>query len=174
MSYLFPANGSRLLYPQFETYRLRSLDPEADVVSYPLPGAGATQSRVGYNQHHLSFKEVRARISWDHLAVGEGGRGVYVDTDWGVIGFSLDVGCSVGIVKTRDTDDTIDRSAADLRSSHFATHAGIFLGPASRVSLSATTEPGTLGSFQWLGIRLHPRDHSCDRSYRFWRAHRSI
>jgi hypothetical protein len=84
---LFPPNRT-LLKPQFETYRLRSLDPTSDVVSYPLPGS-ATQSRVGY-QHQLSFKEVRARIAWDHLAVA-GGRGVYVDTDWTVVGFELDV-----------------------------------------------------------------------------------
>jgi hypothetical protein len=90
MSYLFPPQRE-LLYPQFETYRLKSLDPATDVISYPLPGAGATQSRVGYNQHHLSFKETRARISWDHLAVGEGARGLYVDADWAVIGFELGV-----------------------------------------------------------------------------------
>jgi hypothetical protein len=80
-----------LLYPQFETYKLHSLDADDDLTSYPLPGAGATQSRVGYNHHHLSFKQVRDRIGWDHLAVGEGGRGVYVDVDWRIIGFELDV-----------------------------------------------------------------------------------
>ena len=91
MSHLFPPIRS-LLHPQFETYSLHPLDPDTDVLSYPLPGSGATQSRVGYNQHHLSFKEVRARIGWDHLAVGDGGRAMYVDADWGVVGFVLDVG----------------------------------------------------------------------------------
>jgi hypothetical protein len=80
-----------LLYPQFETYRLHSLDADDDISSYALPGGGATQSRVGYNHHHLSFKEVRDRIGWDHLAVGSGGRGMYVDTEWKVVGFQLDV-----------------------------------------------------------------------------------
>ncbi|ORY32515.1 hypothetical protein BCR39DRAFT_464431 [Naematelia encephala] len=87
MSYLFPPSRS-LLYPQFETYRLHSLDPDVHVTSYPLPGNGATQSRLGYNEHQLSFKETRARIAWDHLCVS-GRRGVYVDTDWAVIGFTL-------------------------------------------------------------------------------------
>jgi hypothetical protein len=90
MSHLFQPERS-LLYPQFETYRLRSLDAEDDISSYRLPGAGATQSRVGYNQHHLSFKEVRDRIGWDHLAVGTGGRGMYIDLEWKVIGLQLDV-----------------------------------------------------------------------------------
>ncbi|OCF36925.1 hypothetical protein I317_05860 [Kwoniella heveanensis CBS 569] len=95
MSHLFPADRS-LLFPQFETYRLRSLDPDTDLSFHPLPGGGATQSRVGYGgqngSSHLSFKEVRARIGWDHLAVNYGsGRGVYVDTDWKVVGFELNV-----------------------------------------------------------------------------------
>lgn len=90
MSHLFSTDRS-LLYPQFETYRLRSLDPDSDLSSYHLPGAGATQSRVGFHQHHLSFNEVRARIAWDHLAVGDGGRGVYIDAEWNVVGFQLDV-----------------------------------------------------------------------------------
>ncbi|WWD17454.1 hypothetical protein CI109_101895 [Kwoniella shandongensis] len=88
MSHLFPPDRS-LLLPQFETYRLHSLDPDQDVTFHPLPGPGATQSRVGWGQQHLSFKEVRARIGWDHLAVGEGGRGVYVDKDWTVVGFVI-------------------------------------------------------------------------------------
>ncbi|WVF71646.1 hypothetical protein IAT40_006454 [Kwoniella sp. CBS 6097] len=92
MSHLFPAERS-LLFPQFETYRLRSLDADTDLSSHSLPGGGATQSRVGYgsNASHLSFKEVRARIGWDHLAVDyASGRGSYVDTDWKVVGFELD------------------------------------------------------------------------------------
>jgi hypothetical protein len=91
MSHLFPPDRA-LLYPQFETYRLASLDADDDLTSYRLPAAGATQSRVGYNHHHLSFKEVRDRIGWDHLSIGKGGRGVYVDAEWKVVGFQLDVG----------------------------------------------------------------------------------
>lgn len=90
MSTLFPPHKP-FLYPQFETYRFHSIDPDTDVTAYTLPGSGATQSRVGYNTHHLGFKEVRARISWNHLATGRGGRGVYVDTDWNVIGVQLKV-----------------------------------------------------------------------------------
>ncbi|WVQ82139.1 hypothetical protein IAT38_004267 [Cryptococcus sp. DSM 104549] len=88
MSHLFPPERS-LLLPQFETYRLRSLDPDTDLATFPLPGPGATQSRMGYGQQHLSFKEVRGRIGWDHLAVGEGGRGIYVDKEWNVVGFVI-------------------------------------------------------------------------------------
>lgn len=92
MAHLFQPDRS-LLYPQFETYRLRSLDVDEDTASYRLLGNGATQSSVGYNNHHLSFKEVRGRIGWDHLAVGSGGRAVYIDVDWKVIGLQLDVCC---------------------------------------------------------------------------------
>lgn len=107
MSYLFPPNRC-LLCPQFETYRLHSLDPDTDVSSISLPGAGATQSRVGYNQHHLSFKEVRGRISWDHLAVGEGGRGVYIDANWAVVGFVLGVRHQSGRMKKESDIDQPD------------------------------------------------------------------
>ena len=79
-----------LLNPRFETYRLQSLDPSA-ARGHRLPGEGATQSRVGYGKQQLGFKEVRSRISWDHLDT-RGGRGVYVDTEWKVVGFELDVG----------------------------------------------------------------------------------
>ncbi|EIW70824.1 hypothetical protein TREMEDRAFT_29211 [Tremella mesenterica DSM 1558] len=88
MSYSFPPNRA-LLYPQFETYRLDSIDSSTDTSSFPLPGP-ATQSRVGYHANHLSFKEVRSRISWDHLSIGPEGRGVYVDADWNIWGFTLD------------------------------------------------------------------------------------
>lgn len=90
MAHLFQPDRS-LLYPQFETYRLHSLDVDEDTAGYKLPGNGATQSRVGYNQHHLSFKEVRGRIGWDHLSVGSGGRAMYIDADWKTIGVQLDV-----------------------------------------------------------------------------------
>ncbi|WVQ67850.1 uncharacterized protein L199_006055 [Kwoniella botswanensis] len=87
MSYLFPPDKS-LLYPQFETYKLQSLDSDNDLLEYPLPEPGSTQSRVGYNtSSYLSFKEVRNRIGWDHLSVNADGVGVYVDKDWGVVGF---------------------------------------------------------------------------------------
>lgn len=79
------------LFPGFETYRLRPLDPARDVVAFPLPGSGATQGRVGYGQQQLGFKEVRSRIAWDHLDTN-GTRGVYIDTDWNVVGFELSVG----------------------------------------------------------------------------------
>jgi len=84
------APARALLYPAFETYRLRSLDPDTDVAAFSLPGEGATQSRVGYNNQQLGFKEVRARIAFDHLETC-GSRGVYVDAEWNVVGFELDV-----------------------------------------------------------------------------------
>lgn len=80
-----------LLYPQFETYRLHSLSPDDDVAAYPLPGPGATQTRLEHAHHNLSFKETRSRVGWDHLTVDEFGRGVYVDKDYAVWGFVLDV-----------------------------------------------------------------------------------
>lgn len=102
MSHLFPPNRS-LLYPQFETYRLHPLDPQEDVTAYALPGQGATQSRIGYNTHLLSFKETRARISWDHLST-QGKRGVYVDAEWNVIGFELNVSIDIGGGMERGVD----------------------------------------------------------------------
>lgn len=87
---LFTADRTKL-YPQFETYRLHSLSPDEDVKAYPLPGPGATQSRLEYAHHNLSFKETRARIAWDHLSVDQYGRGVYVDKEWKVWGFVLAV-----------------------------------------------------------------------------------
>ncbi|WWC61720.1 uncharacterized protein I303_104305 [Kwoniella dejecticola CBS 10117] len=89
---LFPSDRS-LLFPQFETYKLHPLDPENNIRSFDLPGQGATQSRVSSSSSstHLSFKEVRNRIGWDHLALDPGtGRGVYVDKEWNVIGFTVD------------------------------------------------------------------------------------
>ncbi|WWC89476.1 uncharacterized protein L201_004400 [Kwoniella dendrophila CBS 6074] len=89
MSYLFPSDRT-LLYPQFETYKLQSLDPENDLSTFNLPEPGSTQSRIGYNSSsHLSFKEVRNRIGWDHLSVNQDGKGIYIDKDWGVIGFTI-------------------------------------------------------------------------------------
>ena len=93
MDALFPPDRT-LLFPQFETYRLQPLDPDEDVLSFPLPGSGATQSRVGYNTHLLSFSEVQSRIEWNHLAVGPSGRGMYVDADWNVVAFHLGVSCT--------------------------------------------------------------------------------
>ncbi|OCF74794.1 hypothetical protein I204_05176 [Kwoniella mangroviensis CBS 8886] len=89
MSYLFPPDKP-LLYPQFETYKLQSLDPDHDLLEYPLPEPGSTQSRVGYNtSSYLSFKEVRNRIGWDHLSVNADGVGMYVDKEWVVVGFII-------------------------------------------------------------------------------------
>ncbi|KAK4687372.1 hypothetical protein P7C73_g2731, partial [Tremellales sp. Uapishka_1] len=85
MALLFPPDR-KLLHPQFETYKLHSLSP-SDVPAFPLPGK-ATQSRIGYHQHHLSFKQVRHRISFDHLFMG-GGTGLYIDENWDVITFEL-------------------------------------------------------------------------------------
>lgn len=86
------ASDRSLLLPNFETYKLHSLDPDTDVRGFALPGAGATQSRVGHSAQQLGFKEVRARIAHDHLDTS-GGRGVYVDVDWNVVGFELNVSC---------------------------------------------------------------------------------
>lgn len=86
----------KLLNPRFETYRLQSLDPSA-ARGHRLPGEGATQSRVGYGKQQLGFKEVRSRISWDHLDT-RGNRGVYVDVEWNVVGFELDVSSSLDLL----------------------------------------------------------------------------
>ena len=94
---LFTADRAKL-YPQFETYRLHSLSPDDDVTGYRLPGSGATQSRLEHAHHSLSFKETRARIAWDHLSVDAHGRGVYVDKEWKVQGFVVDVSRSIGFL----------------------------------------------------------------------------
>ncbi|CAK9783128.1 unnamed protein product [Cutaneotrichosporon oleaginosum] len=81
------ASDRARLFPRFETYRLRPLDPDTDVRAYTLPRP-ATASRVSYNSQQLGFREVRARIAWDHLDA-LGSTGVYVDTEWNVVGFEL-------------------------------------------------------------------------------------
>lgn len=90
---LLSADRERL-FPRFETYRLKPLDPDTDVQAFKLPRQGATQSRVSYNSQQLGFREVRARIAWDHLDAREG-RGVYVDTEWNVVAFELDVSARI-------------------------------------------------------------------------------
>lgn len=87
---LFPSVKANLL-PHFETYQLRPLDPETDVHAFDLPGEGATQSRVPSSAgQQLSFREMRARIAWNHLDAAHG-LGVYIDTEWNVVGFELNV-----------------------------------------------------------------------------------
>lgn len=88
---LFPSDKA-LLLPRFETYRLRSLDPENDVHAFNLPGEGATQGRAS-SQQQLSFREMRSRIGWNHLDTAHGW-GVYIDAEWNVVGFQLEVGAS--------------------------------------------------------------------------------
>ncbi|BEJ11765.1 hypothetical protein CspHIS471_0202250 [Cutaneotrichosporon sp. HIS471] len=83
---LLAADRDRL-YPHFETYRLRPLDPDTDVRAYPLPNL-ATASRVSYTSQQLGFREVRGRIAWDHLD-SLGRKGVYVDAEWNVVCFEL-------------------------------------------------------------------------------------
>nr|ODN82513.1 hypothetical protein L203_05320 [Cryptococcus depauperatus CBS 7841] len=107
---LFPPDSS-LLFPQFESYRLQSLDPSTNLAFHPLPQPGATQSRMEYNQQHLSFKEMRARISWDHLTVGEGGRGVYIDKEWAVIGFTIQASISTAALYFDDLSPVFTRLA---------------------------------------------------------------
>ena len=114
MSHLFQPTRS-LLYPQFETYRLHSLDPTDDVSTCALPGSGATQSRVGYNTHLLSFKETRARIAWDHL-VTEGKGGVYIDADWNVVGFELNVSDHIPPYKALNAQDDLTPTFSTLAS----------------------------------------------------------
>ncbi|WRT66192.1 uncharacterized protein IL334_003145 [Kwoniella shivajii] len=117
MSHLFPSDRS-LLYPQFETYKLRPLDTETDLAVYPLPGSGATQSRFGYSSNHLSFKEVRSRISWDHLSVGQGARGVYVDKDWNVIGFVINEDLSPTFTKLASLPIPISSTTSTQQSEY--------------------------------------------------------
>lgn len=92
MTTLFPTDRA-LLHPHFVTYRLRSLDPDCDVLAYPLPNNGATQSRVKGGRL-LSFKEMQGRVHWDHLCSGSGGRLMYIDEAYKVIGVKVEV-CSV-------------------------------------------------------------------------------
>ncbi|KAK8864249.1 hypothetical protein IAR55_001495 [Kwoniella newhampshirensis] len=152
MSHLFPSDRS-LLLPQFETYRLHSLDPDQDVTFHPLPTPGATQSRVGRGQQHLSFKEVRARIGWDHLAVGEGGRGVYIDKDWGVVGFVINDDLGPSFFKLASLPVPISTtgqqaefpSVLSLDSTHWAISSGS--GSLYIFETSLPTDPSFSGSF---------------------------
>lgn len=59
-----------LLNPKFEGYKLDPLDSDTCVLSFALPGEGATQSTVRSSQLYSqsSFKEVRNRIRHNHLS----------------------------------------------------------------------------------------------------------
>lgn len=107
------APNRQLLFPRFETYRLHSIDPDTDLQAFKLPGDGATQSRVGYGEQQLGFKEVRARIAWDHLDTA-GSRGAYVDKDWNVVAFELDV--SPERTRSADQQDTLAPRFAQVAS----------------------------------------------------------
>jgi hypothetical protein len=114
------ASDRERLYPHFETYRLRPLDPDTDVQAYPLPGP-ATASRVSYNSQQLGFREVRARIAWDHLDA-QGRTGVYVDTEWNVVEFQLNV-CPP------ETGLTAGRPPAELQDARDSARASGERGP---------------------------------------------
>lgn len=81
----------QLSYPNFNTYRLDSEIGPQNITTTDISPHYATASRVSHSQQ-LSFKEVQARIGWDHLAVGPNSQDVcYIDEDYNVIRVTIDV-----------------------------------------------------------------------------------
>ena len=76
-----------LINAKFEGYKLHALSQADCVTSFPLPKGGASQVTTSNSIHRglqpqLSFKEVRDRITFNHLAVGLDGATLgYVDKD---------------------------------------------------------------------------------------------
>ncbi|KAI9639568.1 uncharacterized protein MKK02DRAFT_39884 [Dioszegia hungarica] len=141
---LFPPDRA-LLYPQFETYRLHSLSPTEDVQGHRLPGSGTTQSRLEHGQHTLSFKETRDRIGWDHLAVNEQGRGIYVDKEWNIVGFELDDNLipSFSVLATLPTPISSSSAPAPEYPSTIAIHPNLWAisSGAGDLHLLCTSDP---------------------------------
>ena len=77
-----------LLNPKFEGYKLDAINQDDVVVRYALPYTLNQSSPAGRSP--LSFQEVHSRIRHNHLALGPGGRSVYVDHDLKVIAVDID------------------------------------------------------------------------------------
>lgn len=140
------------LFPRFETYRLKPLDPDTDVHAFPLPGQGATQSRVSYNSQQLGFREVRARIHWDHLDARDG-RGVYVDTEWNVVAFELNVSVMDG---SQHAALMTGQPRADVQGTRVPPCSHRVRCPCRGISARTTAERLDVGRLERHGIAVHP------------------
>ena len=88
---LFQADPS-LGFPQFNTYRLTELPAASNIQTHPLPTKHqTTSSRISAGQQ-LAFKEIQARVGWDHTAAGiDANEIVYIDESYNVIRVSIGV-----------------------------------------------------------------------------------
>ncbi|CAE6489061.1 unnamed protein product [Rhizoctonia solani] len=87
MAPVFSANHT-LLNPKFDGYKLKILEQQDCVKSFPLPSPGATQSTVSARRI-IPFTEVSARIKHNHLKIGQSGL-LYVDQNGGVVVIEFD------------------------------------------------------------------------------------
>ncbi|CAE6459192.1 unnamed protein product [Rhizoctonia solani] len=87
MAPTFSANHA-LLNPKFDGYKLKLLEQQDCVQSFPLPSPGATQSTVS-TRRIIPFTEVSARIKHNHLKIGKAGI-FYVDQNGGVVAIEFD------------------------------------------------------------------------------------
>lgn len=149
---LMPATRA-LLAPAFETYRLRPLDPDTDVRAHLLPGSGATQSRVALSAH-LGFKEVRSRIAHNHLDTA-GSRGVYVDAEWNVVGFELDVSGGWSLPEGIGSKLMAGQPRTDIHDARGAPRPSR-RGRADRVPARACTDAHPLGHRIWYRLGIRP------------------
>ncbi|KZT34363.1 CS-domain-containing protein [Sistotremastrum suecicum HHB10207 ss-3] len=80
-----------LLNPKFEGYKLSPLPHQSHVFRYSLE-RHVTQATASSSlqTRSLSFEEVQSRIRHNHLALGQGNRGLYIDEDLGVNLITLD------------------------------------------------------------------------------------
>lgn len=87
VSMAFFKTDRSLLNSNFEGYKLRPLEQDQVVSSFPLSNFRPTQINVsGRTKTPLSFEEVRARITYNHLTVAYDGKSaVYVDEDWTLV-----------------------------------------------------------------------------------------
>ncbi|KAH7337107.1 hypothetical protein B0J17DRAFT_666278 [Rhizoctonia solani] len=87
MTPTFSANHA-LLNPKFDGYKLKLLEQQDCVQSFPLPSPGATQSTVS-TRRIIPFTEASARIKHNHLKIGKSGL-FYVDQNGGVVTIEFD------------------------------------------------------------------------------------
>jgi len=88
---LFQADPS-LGFPHFNTYRLTELPAASNIQTHPLPTKyQTTSSRISAGQQ-LAFKEIQARVGWDHTAAGIDANDIlYIDESYNVIKVSIGV-----------------------------------------------------------------------------------
>ena len=87
---MFTPNRS-LINSKFDGYKLDPVEHDNVMLNFPLP---YQLSQIAPSaKSPLTFQEVHSRIRHNHLAVGEDGRAVYVDSELKVIELILDEVC---------------------------------------------------------------------------------